>query len=116
MSDEKDNGGLTGLPSLIETYGSMVVLMFQERPYFWAIEDKDKNAIFCQFCGKYGDHPSTLDHNPLCVIEGLMKMVHHDSDLKTRILSSRKRPVYHFNIELTVYKGGDPKRKKVHHN
>ena len=104
------------LPPLLETYGSMVVLMFQQNPYFWAVEDEEKSAVYCDFCGRYGQHPSSLDHDPLCVIEGLMRMIHTDHTLKSRILASRKRPIFKYSIELTVFKGGDLKRKKTHHN
>lgn len=101
---------------MIETYGSLMVLMFQENRFFWASEDLEKGAVRCNFCGAYGERPDTLDHLSFCVIEMAMMAIANDSELQLRIKNGPKRPVLNFNIELTVFKGGDRTRRKTVHN
>lgn len=95
---------------MIETPIGILLLMFQENRFFWAVKDTDRDMVECNFCGARHSDPRHLDHHPYCVIDMAMAAIRADQTLLDRVRNAPPRVVWKGSIQLTVFKGGDPKR------
>lgn len=91
---------------MVDTPLGLILAMFQEDRYFWAVLDEERNCIECRFCGGRGDTPEHVQHLTYCVIELAAQMIQGDESLLARVRSSPPRHVYKGTATLTVYRKG----------
>lgn len=87
---------------MIDSPLGVLLAMFQEDKYFWAILDESANVVECRFCGGKGGHPAGVHHLQYCVIELAAQMIQSDEALLARVRSSPPRHVYKGTAVLTV--------------
>jgi len=89
---------------MIDSPLGVLLAMFQEDRYFWAVLDEDRHRVDCRFCGGNGARPENVQHLPFCVIELAARMIQSDQSLMARVLRAPPRPVYKGTATLTVYR------------
>lgn len=91
---------------MIETPLGVLLAMFQEDRWFWAVYIENIDAVECRFCDGRGERPETVQHKDGCVILLAAKMIQADESFRRRIKAGPKRPVFHGEARLVVYRGG----------
>jgi len=91
---------------MIDSPLGVLLALFQEDRYFWAVLDEDKHCVDCRFCGAHGERPETVQHLTYCVIELAARMIQSDETLLARVRAAPPRHVYKGTATLTVYRKG----------
>ncbi|HEY4760039.1 MAG TPA: hypothetical protein VIH42_05605 [Thermoguttaceae bacterium] len=92
---------------MIDTPLGILLAMFQEDRYFWAVADDELRLVECRFCGaKFAGRPENLPHNDGCVIELAARMIQSDTAFRSRVKNSPPRPVFKGTARLTVWRKG----------
>lgn len=91
---------------MFDTPLGVLLALFQEDRYFWAILDEERHRVDCRFCDGHGDRPENVQHLRFCVIEMATQMIMNDESLLARVRNAPPRHVYHGTATLTVYRKG----------
>jgi hypothetical protein len=89
---------------MIDTPLGILLALFQEDKWWWAVEDEDRQRVDCRFCGGTGERPESVQHLQFCVIELAARMIQSDENLMTRVMRAPPRHVYKGTATLTVYR------------
>ena len=89
---------------MIETPLGVLLTMFQEDRYFWAVADDRLQIIECRFCDCKGSRPENLVHSDGCVIELAARMIKSDEEFVRRMKAGPKRRVFRGTARLTVWR------------
>jgi len=91
---------------MIDSPLDILLVMFQEDRYFWAVLDDERHKVDCRFCGGVGDRPENVQHLTGCVIELAVKMLMSDQAYLERVNGRPPRRVYRGTATLTVWRRG----------
>jgi len=91
---------------MIDSPLNVLLAMFQEDRYFWAVLDEEHHKVDCRFCGGVGDRPENVYHLTGCVVELAVKMIMSDQSFLAKVSERPPRRIYRGVTTLTVWRKG----------